>query len=510
MSEADSVIPPDGDLTGIRLGDLQVLQRLGRGGMADVYQATQLSLGRTVAVKVLRPGLNEEPGFGGYVERFQIEARAAARLNHPNIVQVYEVGQRNGLHYISQEFIDGVNLRQAIDRDGPLAIQQAIDVLHAVLKALDQAASAGITHRDIKPENIMLSRRGEVKVADFGLARVAQTDVASNLTQIGLTVGTPLYMSPEQVQGGKVDPRSDLYSLGVTMFHVLTGRPPFDGESSLAIAVKQLHERMPSIAQWRADRTGKNDLPRWLIDIITRLMAKRPEDRYQTAAEVLEIIHRNTGTQPSTPGAAYDSTPANRLQSLMRRERHLRRRWPKVLLLLAVCGGAGAWLASLRARPDLTRNLRSESAPIQQEQTVSEQYVVAMLRDTAEGWESVWKYHPSDNPDSREKQYEIKARLQLGRMYYSQGKNQNVISAVRSVAESPSVRPVYRTLAYLWLSLAYRPTNRETGAQHFEDAKRQASQLDASDRQLLNMLKNDRNPNELQELLAQVMQSVDN
>ena len=233
--------PMSGSLIGTRLGDFQIMRKLGRGGMADVYAARQLSLGRDVALKVLRTDYARDKD---YVERFRREARAAAKLNHPNIVQVYEVGTVDSQHYISQELIEGDNLRQRLDRYGAITAEEAVEVLVGVAAALEVASEAGITHRDIKPENIMRSTRGIIKVADFGLARLG-ADVATSqasLTQAGLTLGTPRYMSPEQVQGKSVDARSDLYSLGVSMYHLLAGRPPFEADDPLALALMHLHE----------------------------------------------------------------------------------------------------------------------------------------------------------------------------------------------------------------------------------------------------------------------------
>ena len=188
-SESDRT---SGSLIGSRLGDYQVMRKLGRGGMADVYAARQLSLGRDVALKVLRSEFSRDKD---YVERFRREARAAAKLNHPNIVQVYEVGSFDSIFYIAQELIDGGNLRQRLEGQGAIGAEEAIELLVSVASALELAAEAGITHRDIKPENIMRSSRGIIKVADFGLARI-HTDMSAtqtNLTQAGLTMGTPRY-----------------------------------------------------------------------------------------------------------------------------------------------------------------------------------------------------------------------------------------------------------------------------------------------------------------------------
>src|SRR6056297_2581023 len=270
-------------LVGCRLDEYQVLRKLGRGGMADVYAAKQLSLGRDVALKVLRRQFSLDEG---YVKRFRREARAAAKLNHPNIVGVYDVKQVDDLHFIAQELIDGQNLREKLDRSGPLGADEAIQVLLAVGQALEVAGEQGITHRDIKPENIMQSSRGQIKVADFGLARLGPEPGKSHaeLTQAGLTLGTPRYMSPEQIQGRGVDARSDLYSLGVSMYHLLTGRPPFEAEDPLALAVMHLHETPPPIDKTR----GCEDLPAWLVAIIMRLISKVPEERFQSAAEMLD------------------------------------------------------------------------------------------------------------------------------------------------------------------------------------------------------------------------------
>jgi serine/threonine-protein kinase len=276
---ADAVEP---DLVGRRLGDYQMLRRLGRGGMAEVYLAEQLSLRRQVAVKVLRASL---AGDSAYVRRFHHEAQAAAKLVHANIVQIHEVGCAEGTHYIAQEYVPGQNLKQLLGRvGGGLSAAQAASIIRQVAAALHKAAEQGITHRDIKPENVMISPAGEVKVADFGLARIAQSGEALNLTQVGITMGTPLYMSPEQVEGKDVDPRSDLYSLGVTSYHMLAGRPPFDGETALAVAIQHLKTEPKRL------ETVRPDLPEGLCRVIHKLLAKQPRDRYQKPIELLHDL----------------------------------------------------------------------------------------------------------------------------------------------------------------------------------------------------------------------------
>src|SRR5436190_1471315 len=213
--------PPPPDLTGRVLGDYQLLRRLGTGGMGQVYLARQLSLKRDVALKLLRDELSTNATA---LLRFQAEAEAVARLNHPNIVHIHQIGEHDGLRYMVLEFVEGRNLRDYLDRKGPPDLAVTISVMRQVSLALVKAHDEGIVHRDIKPENILVTRRVEVKVTDFGLSRFFAGDTpALNLTQSGITLGTPLYMSPEQVQGKPVDNRSDVYSFGVTCYHLLAG-----------------------------------------------------------------------------------------------------------------------------------------------------------------------------------------------------------------------------------------------------------------------------------------------
>jgi len=245
--------------------------------MAEVYLAEQLSLGRQVALKVLSHALASDRS---YVERFQNEARAAASLVHPNIVQIFEVGQADGIHFIAQEYVAGKNLGQLLERQGAFQPALVLDVLRQVVSALCKAHEWNIVHRDIKPENILLSNSGEVKVADFGLARFKNND-SKTLTQVGVAMGTPLYMSPEQVEGRPVDVRSDLYSLGVSCYHLLAGVPPHTGETALAIAVQHLHNTPEPLENVR------QDLPSSLARIIHKMLAKKPEARPASPSDLL-------------------------------------------------------------------------------------------------------------------------------------------------------------------------------------------------------------------------------
>jgi serine/threonine protein kinase len=282
-STADSVTLPQ-DLTGRILGDYELLRRLGTGGMGQVYLARQLSLKRNVAVKLLRNDLVSNPTA---LQRFQTEAEAVARLNHPNIVHIHQIGEDQGLRYMVLEYVEGRNLRDYLQRKGPPDPAVTLSIIRQVALALQKAHDQGIIHRDIKPENILVTRRVEVKVTDFGLSRFfSGPQPATHLTQSGVTVGTPLYMSPEQVQGHPIDQRTDIYSLGVTCYHLLAGEPPFHGNTAFEVALKHVQEQPRPLAEHRPD------LPPALCALVHRMMAKNPNDRYQTAREVLRDLAR--------------------------------------------------------------------------------------------------------------------------------------------------------------------------------------------------------------------------
>jgi serine/threonine-protein kinase len=293
------------DLSGRTLGDFRVVRKLGAGGMGEVYLARQLSLNRDVALKFLRPDLAADPVA---VQRFQQEAEAVARLTHAHIVQVYAVGELAGRRFMALEFVDGRNLRELVDRKGPLPVPQAVAVLRQVAAALARAADAGLVHRDIKPDNLLVTRAGEVKVADFGLSRVRADDARpAHLTASGVALGTPLYMSPEQVQGQPVDHRSDLYALGVTAFFLLAGRPPFEGKTGFEVAVQHVQAEPPRLLDLRPD------VPPPLADLVHRLMAKSPGDRPATAREVLRVLAGGPATSTSLPVLPPRPARRNRL-----------------------------------------------------------------------------------------------------------------------------------------------------------------------------------------------------
>jgi serine/threonine-protein kinase len=293
MSEGvEKTSAPAVDLSGRTLDDYRILRRLGAGGMGQVYLAEQASLKRRVALKILKPELAADPSA---LQRFQREAEAVARLTHANIVQVYQTGSADGIQYMALEYVEGRNLRDYVARKGPPEALLALSVMRQVAAALQRAAELGIIHRDIKPENILLTRKGEVKVADFGLSlALGVGQPALNLTQTGVTMGTPLYMSPEQVEGKPLDPRTDIYSFGVSCYHMLTGQPPFRGQTAFEVALQHVRSEPPPLASVRPD------LPSELCAVVHKMMAKRPEDRYQTCREVLADLSRlrellNTG-----------------------------------------------------------------------------------------------------------------------------------------------------------------------------------------------------------------------
>ena len=264
----------------------ELLEKLGQGGMGSVWKARQTSLDRLVAIKVLPPLFSRSSKF---IQRFRREALATARLHHPNIVTAIDVGveRRDGqpdLYYFVMEYVDGETVGDLIDRLQKLEPEQAVDIAAAVASALGHAWSeAAIVHRDVKPGNILITRNGEVKLADLGLARSAREDV--ELTTAGLAIGTPHYASPEQALGQKdIDTRSDIYSLGATLFHMLIGQTPFDGDTAAAVMAKHVNEDAPSCHE--VDLT----VPLSLSVVVSKMMRRNPDERYQAADELLREL----------------------------------------------------------------------------------------------------------------------------------------------------------------------------------------------------------------------------
>ncbi len=333
---------------------------VGRGGMAEVFRARDIRLDRVVAVKTLRDDLARDATFQA---RFRREAQSAASLNHPSLVAVYDTGEDmsgpSHVPYIVMEYVDGRTLRDLLRDDRRLLPERALEITDGVLRALDYSHRNGIVHRDIKPGNVMLTRNGEVKVMDFGIAR-AVSDAQATMTQTAQVIGTAQYLSPEQARGERVDARSDLYSTGCLLYELLTGRPPFLGDSPVAIAYQ--HVRETPISPSRLDP----EIPQWADSIVLRAMAKDPAQRYQSAADMRTDIQRAlsgvpvavprtagyTQTQRMGAGAAMTGGPTRSIPGYQygpEEERYgdgggrKRRTWllwaAGIVVLLAVLGG---------------------------------------------------------------------------------------------------------------------------------------------------------------------------
>jgi serine/threonine-protein kinase len=277
---------------------------VGRGGMAEVYRARDIRLDRIVAIKTLRADLARDQIFQA---RFRREAQSAASLNHPSIVAVYDTGEDMvtgvPVPYIVMEYVDGRTVRDLLQEGHRLLPERSLEIIDGVLRALDYSHQAGIVHRDIKPGNVMVTRNGDIKVMDFGIAR-AMSDAQATMTQTAQVIGTAQYLSPEQARGERVDARSDLYSAGCLLYELLTGRPPFTGDSPVAIAYQ--HVRENPVPPSRVDP----DVPAWADAIVLKAMAKSPADRYQTAADMRADLQRAASGMPvSAPPTRLDNYP---------------------------------------------------------------------------------------------------------------------------------------------------------------------------------------------------------
>ena len=257
-------------------GRYEVVGRIGSGGMADVYKAKDHKLNRFVAMKVLKPEFSADTNF---IRKFQREAQAAAGLAHPNVVNVFDVGEDQGANYIIMELVEGITLKEYISRKGKLTVKEATSIAIQVSMGLEAAHNRNIVHRDIKPQNIIISTDGKVKVTDFGIARVASSSTISTNA-----MGSVHYSSPEQVRGGYSDYKSDIYSLGITMYEMVTGRVPFDGDTTVAIAIKHLQDEMVPPSQYAPE------LPHSLEEIIIKCTQKSPDRRYNTLAELINDL----------------------------------------------------------------------------------------------------------------------------------------------------------------------------------------------------------------------------
>lgn len=259
-------------------GRYEIVSRVGGGGMAVVYKAKDVLLNRYVAIKVLSESLSNDSEF---IRRFSREAQAAASLSHPNIVNVYDVGRDHFTHYIVMELVEGPTLKQYIQDRGPLPVQEAATIAVQICDGLAHAHENQIVHRDIKPHNILLGPNGRAKVTDFGIARAASS---STITQQGSVMGSVHYFSPEQARGGVIGEKSDLYSLGIVLYEMLTGRIPFDGDSAISIALKHLQETPED------PRKYNSNIPDNVAEIVMRALSKNPEERFESARDMMKNI----------------------------------------------------------------------------------------------------------------------------------------------------------------------------------------------------------------------------
>jgi len=353
-------------MIGTTVGKYRIVGALGRGGMGTVYKAVDESLGREVAVKVLNADLLAPDRMA----RFKAEAVTLARLSHPHIAHVYELASSGDNLLMVMECIQGETLEQVVARHGPLPIDRAVRIVAQVLDALQHAHRAGIVHRDLKPANLMVTAGGDVKVMDFGIARVQG---ATRLTGEGYMLGTPAYMAPEQVRGDEVDARTDLYAMGVVLYQLVTGRLPFEADTTVAMIQKQLNEPPTPARQLRGD------IPAWLDDVLTRALAKPPAERFQSSEELrlalLRHLHPDqfTPTLPLTPdpqavpavapaaqaagpAAAPVAAPAAGPQSTVTLQRRHLAIGATAGIALAVVGGAAiAYLVLRGSGPETAR-----------------------------------------------------------------------------------------------------------------------------------------------------------
>jgi len=322
-----SLRPPGGvrpEAVPARIGPYEIVQVLGRGGMGVVYKGRDAALDRWVAVKTLLPSMVSDTEAH---ERFLREARSAAALSHPNLTQIYSIGEDSGTPYFAMEFIEGQTLAQKIERDGRLKPSEAVRLMRQVALGLQEAQRFQLIHRDIKPANLILTADGTVKITDFGLAKRAQGPASMQLTATGQAIGSPLYMSPEQARGAEVDHRSDLYSLGATLFHLLAGRPPFQAASPMDVVMKHLQEPAPS------PRTFAPEVSYPLAGLVQRLLRKRPEDRFPNYRTFLDELERVEAVERG------GSTVQQPVPVWVRERRGAS--WASIAGLLALCSAIG-------------------------------------------------------------------------------------------------------------------------------------------------------------------------
>src|SRR5215216_4674693 len=389
-------------------GRYRVIRRLGSGGMANVYLAEDEELGRRVAIKMLDDKHANDEQF---VERFRREAKNAASLSHPNIVSIYDRGEAEGTYYIAMEYIEGRTLKDLIVSRGPLPVERAVSYARQILGAVRFAHRKGIVHRDIKPHNVLVDTDGRLKVTDFGIARAG----ASQMTEAGSIIGTAQYLSPEQARGSPVDQRSDLYSVGIVLYELLTGKVPFTGDAPVEIAMKHLSD-VPEPPSSR-----REDVPHELDLVVMRALAKDPDERYQSAEEMdadLQRVSRGLGVSRRTEEAATAiiSRPASMPTTITRAATTVQERpppappvyydydqpaprrrplWPWLLALLLV---AAAVIAGFRVYDQIQDQL-AEAKPVTVPGVVGQRRVEAEGRIKEAGFVPRVRYETNDDVD---------------------------------------------------------------------------------------------------------------
>ncbi|MEM8735952.1 MAG: serine/threonine-protein kinase [Planctomycetota bacterium] len=473
---------------GSRVGPYRVERSLGQGGMSHVYYAIHEDLRRPAAIKILKSSLAEDELN---LQRFMNEARSAASLVHPNIVQVYDVGKDATVHYIAQEYVAGVNLAQYLQPDPaeeasksaateqkdpaerPMGIEETLSILLQILGALAKAATSSIVHRDIKPENIMLTPDGEAKVADFGLAR-SHIGEDPKLTRAGTTLGTPMYMSPEQIKGEEVDSRSDLYSLGVTLFHMLAGRPPFSGDTPLALAMLHTQSAAPSLSEFRPDA------PASLVELVERLLRKGKDERPASPEEVQQFLQSNRQgdlatfwpeqTVPLPKATASSAATTMQATAALQTAISSRRRLSSgistpVRILLGLLGFlaffAAGFLLSFE-QPFQASNLY-EGVP--RKATISEQYRHALLsNDTRTSREAKWRAVKEYFPQAKSSLYSDLASIQLARALHRKKDSLKALQELDRAINDAKIEPSVKVHALITKATIFE-TSRDGGVQ---------------------------------------------
>ena len=269
---------------GDRLGAYKIVSKIGKGGMGVVYKAYDESLEREVAIKVISSELSSQKEF---IERFKREAKSAAALSHPNIIYIHSIGETNDKHYFTMEYVEGKSLEDVLEEKGKIPLNEAINYILQAATGLNAASKKGIIHRDIKPSNLLITSAGLIKIADFGLAKLIRLDKSlPTLTNSGIAIGTPIYMAPEQAKGDEIDHRVDIYSLGATFYHLVTGRTPFEGDTPLKVMLKHITD--PLVEPSKVN----SEIPPAISQIICQMMAKDPAKRYKTYEELIDALEK--------------------------------------------------------------------------------------------------------------------------------------------------------------------------------------------------------------------------